>query len=211
MKNHTQQQELVITEYEVTYEPMENPYIKKLSHSVRKKIGKISEELYEMVFKQPEKAVISLKEAIEQYPDVPQFSNYLMMAYSKTGEWDKIEDLVAENYRKYPDYLFAKLNYAELCLRRKEIDQIPIIFDNKFDLKLLYPKRKKFHITEVIGFMGITGLYYCEIGEIKSAELCYSILRKLDPQNERTRQLKRKLSEKRSPSVFSDLFKLLGK
>jgi len=211
MKNHTEQQELVITEYEVTDEPMENPYIKKLPHSVRKKIGKISEELYEMVFKQPEKAVISLKEAIEQYPDVPQFSNYLMLAYSKTGEWDKIEDLVTENYRKYPDYLFAKLNYAELCLRRKQIDQIPIIFDNKFDLKLLYPKRKKFHITEVTGFMGITGLYYCETGKMKSAELCYNILRQLDPQDERTRQLKRKLSEKRSPSVFSDLFKLLGK
>lgn len=75
------------------------------------------------------------------------------MAYSKTGELEEIDALIAENYKKYPDYIFAKLNYAELCLRKQRIAEIPVIFDNKFDLKLLYPKRKKFHITEIIEFI----------------------------------------------------------
>jgi tetratricopeptide (TPR) repeat protein len=204
MKSHiSKQQDIVISEYEITDEPMANPYLKKLSHTLRKKVENLSDELYDMASAQPEQAVVRLKEAIRQYPDVPQFSNYLMMAYSKIGEWEKIDSLIAENYKRYPDYLFAKLNYAELCLRRKQIDEIPIIFDDNFDLKLLYPKRKKFHIAEVIGFMGIAGIYYHETGERKSAELCYSVLRQLNPQHEKTRRLKGKLY----PSVFSKLFR----
>ncbi len=73
----------------------------------------------------------------------------LSIAYSSIGEDDKAEVIIKKNYEQNPDYLFAKCNYAEICFHRGQIEKIPEIFNNKFDLKLLYPKRKRFHISEL--------------------------------------------------------------
>lgn len=64
-------QKITISEYELTDEPIENPYLKKLPHSTRKKIRILAEELLNMAFLQPHQAVARLKEAMKQYPDVP--------------------------------------------------------------------------------------------------------------------------------------------
>ncbi len=199
--------ELRISEYEITDEALENPYIKKLPRSARKKAGLLSEKLYDMVFTQPERAVERLKEAIKEYPEIPQFSNYLMIAYLKTGQIRECDNITKKNYTKFPDYLFAKLNYAEYCLRKNEFNKIPAIFDHSFDLKELYPKRNTFHISETVGFYGTIGLYFCETGQKQEAELCYRFLRQLDPKHEKTRRMKKRLY----PSVFSKLFRRFHK
>ncbi|MBN1935009.1 MAG: hypothetical protein JW934_10110 [Anaerolineae bacterium] len=65
-----------------------------------------------------------------------------------------------ENYRRNPDYLFARLNYAELFLRRGDYERVAEILEHKFDLKLLYPRRNRFHVSEVSNFIGLVGLYW---------------------------------------------------
>ena len=40
--------------------------------------------------------------------------------------------------------------YGDESLQKGEIEKIPEIFDNKFDLKMLYPNRNIFHISEYV-------------------------------------------------------------
>ncbi|MEW5960034.1 MAG: hypothetical protein AB1801_20115, partial [Chloroflexota bacterium] len=105
----------------------------------------------------------------------------------------KLEEVIQENYRRNPDYLFARLNYAEMCRARGEYDKIAEIFEYKFDLKLLYPNRKQFHISEVANFMGLIGVYFFETGQQDVSEKYYDILKQIAPEYPMTKMLRWKL------------------
>ena len=194
-------QNLKILEYEITYEAVKDQRIEKLPVKVKERL----EYLYDMIFHNPKKAIIELERLIERYPYIPQFYNYLANAYLNIGEFEKSESIVLESYDKFPDYLFSKLNYAQYCIDKEEYNEIPKIFNNKFDLKLLYPRRKKFHISEVVQFAGVIGYYHAKIGDNQAAELFYNMLRKLAPKHNLTKILKRELY----PSAFYSMLRKL--
>jgi len=125
--------------------------------------------------------------------NIPVLYNYLSVAYSRAGQREKSEAVARENYRRNPDYLFARLNYAELCLDKRDYEKIGEIFEQKFDLKLLYPQRKRFHISEVASFMGLIGIYFFETGERQAAEKYYDVLQQIAPGYPMTKRLRRKL------------------
>ena len=100
----------------------------------------------------------------------------------------------------------AKLNLAELFLQRREYAKIPAIFDHNLDLKLLYPHREKFHVSEVVNFMGTLGLYFTRIGERTVAEAYYDLLQQVAPGEQMTKRLKRELY----PSALRRLVNRLG-
>ena len=118
---------------------------------------------------------------IEQYPDCPKLFNFLGAAYLAIGDIDHAEQVARENFERFPDYLFAKLNYADVCMRTGKLEEVPVIFDDKFDLSLLYPKRKRFHVTEAAGFMGVMAFYYLKRGELERARLYHKVLKELAP------------------------------
>jgi hypothetical protein len=64
-------------------------------------------------------------------------------------------------------------------LAKKEYEKIPEVFEHKYDLRMLYPKRTKFHISEVAEFMGIMGLYFARINEREIAENYNEILQEI--------------------------------
>lgn len=138
-------------------------------------------ELYDLAQNNPRAAIERLETLKESYPHTAPIYNYLAIAYSRDGDSEKVKEIAVENYKKHPSYLFAKINYAEICLRENKIEEIPEIFENQTDLEMLYPKRKLFHITEVIGFIGIMGLYRVKKGEIRLAETYYNLLKTNDP------------------------------
>jgi len=181
--------EVYVTEYDVTSSPIRDRRYRQLPRRVKDAI----ERLYDEINRRPLKAIPELLELIKKYPDMPMLYNYLSVAYSVAGQYEKAQALAEENYRRYPDYLFARLNYAEICLAGGEYDKIAEIFEQKFDLKLLYPKRKRFHISEVASFMGLIGVYFFETGERKAAEMYYEILRQMAPDYPMTKRLRRKL------------------
>jgi tetratricopeptide (TPR) repeat protein len=178
-----------IVAYEITSEPIQDRRYKRLPHQVKDAIDRLHYEAE----KRPHKAIPELLELIEKYPNIPMLYNYLSIAYSWAGQRQKSEEMIQENYRRNPDYLFARLNYAELYRARGEYDKIAEIFEHKFDLKLLYPKRKQFHISEVANFMGLIGLYFFETGERDAAEKYYDILNQIAPGYPMTKLLRRKL------------------
>jgi hypothetical protein len=71
-----------------------------------------------------------------------------------------------------------------------------------FDLKLLYPKRKRFHISEVVNFMGLVGIYFLEIGERDIAEKYYDVLQQIGRGYPITKQLRNRLF----PGLFRRLY-----
>jgi len=119
-----------IVEYEITEEPIHDRAYKKLPTHVRGQI----DELYFVVHENPGQAVVPLEDLIKKYPDIPPLYNFLSIAYSSIGEDDKAEVIIKKNYERNPDYLFAKCNYAEICFQKGQVQKIPGIFNNKFDL-----------------------------------------------------------------------------
>jgi tetratricopeptide (TPR) repeat protein len=201
-KSTQMETQVVVSEYEITSEPIIEPQYKRLPENVKSRI----EQLHTLVQKQPGIAIPELETLVEVYPNIPMLYNYLSAAYSAAGETEKAENLIKKNYQLHPDYLFARLNYAQLCLQRKEYNEIAQIFDRKFDLKLLYPKRKRFHISELTGFFGVIGQYFYYTGERALAENVYRILYEFAPKNHYTNQLKRLLH----PNFFQRIFHSQG-
>lgn len=174
------------SEYAITDEPLDSPYLKHLPAQVRDTLG----DLYEKAHRRPKEAISELERLVATYPRVPVFSNYLSVAYVRTGDTEKAEACVLEAYHRHPKYLFARVNYANVCLQKGEIAQIPEIFEHKFDLKQLYPRRKQFHVSEFVGFAGVMCRYYHAIGEQHAAEIYYQILKQLAPRDRITRHAK---------------------
>lgn len=173
--------------YEITTEPIEDRAYKRLPPRVKDQL----ETLHDMALSQPKKAVSEIKALIQKYPRIPVLYNYLSVAYSVIGNFKKRDAVILECCEKFPDYLFGRVNYAQICLERGEVEKVPEIFDNKLDLKLLYPQRTKFHISEYVNFAGIIGVYYAQIGELDAAKLYYDSLKQIAPWDRMTRMLKR--------------------
>jgi tetratricopeptide (TPR) repeat protein len=182
-------QAVYVTEYEITSSPIEDRRYKRLPRHVKDAFDRLQ---YSAQWR-PREAIPELLEWIKRYPDIPVLYNYLSVAYSRAGQREKSEAAVRENNQRNPDYLFARLNYAEVCLAKGDYEKVAEIFEHKFDLKLLYPKRKRFHITEVANFMGLVGVYFCEIGERDAAKKYYDILKQIAPGYPMTKRLRRRL------------------
>jgi tetratricopeptide (TPR) repeat protein len=121
---------------------------------------------------------------------VATWVNYLSLAYLAAGDQEQATALVRETYRRHPQYLFAKVNYANLCLHQGELGKIPGIFAHTFDLKQLYPQRTRFHISEFTGFAGVMCRYCCAIGERETAVLYYRMLKQVAPRHPMTKHAK---------------------
>ncbi len=169
---------LYVSSYEITRSPIKRNE-NKFSRADKKKVDAI----FEILTTSPTEAIEKLLALKEIYPQAPVLYNYLAAAYSKTGNQKASIKETTENYLINPDYLFAKINYAQLCLNKGEFEKIPEIFDHKFDLKLLYPHRNTFHITEFSGFTGVMCAYYCSIGKSDPAKISFDILNKVAPES----------------------------
>lgn len=180
-----------VSKYEITTSPIHDRHYKRLPRRVKDAIQRLHDESQS----QPRKAIPELLKWIEQYPNIPVLYNYLGVAYTMSGQQEKAEEVVRDNYRRNPDYLFARLNYAQLFLAKRNFEKVAEILDHKFDLQMLYPRRKRFHVSEVANFMGVVGVYFFGIGERDAAIKYYDMLmlKQIAPDFPMTRQLRRML------------------
>jgi tetratricopeptide (TPR) repeat protein len=175
---------LVYTEYDITDEPLDNRAIKRLPSQVQERI----DDLYALAQHDPTQAIPELERLVTTYPHIPTFFNHLSIAYLAAGDQEKATACVREAYRRHPQYLFAKVNYANLCLQQGEIGKIPGIFDHTCDLKQLYPHRTRFHVSEFTGFAWVMCRYCCAIGERETAALYYQMLKHVAPRHPMTKR-----------------------
>lgn len=153
--------------------------------------------LYKKAQENPKEAEAEIEKWFEKYPHLPELYNLLSYAYVKQKKIRKAEKLIKENFVHNPENLFAKINYADQCLRKGKLEKIPIIFENTFDLNLLYPKRTAFHFSEIIGFMTLMGFYHLSLGQRERAKDYCTYAKELDPDDTAVRHLIKKLGEKK--------------
>lgn len=165
-----------VNEYVVSYDAVANPKY-PTPHELKQKLATLAKTINQ----NPKEVVIELESLLPRYPKVPELYNDLSAAYGLLGEQAKMEQTIVDCCQKFPDYLFAKINYAQLRLHQGHFEEIPSILGPQLDLKALYPTRKIFHVTEITGFMGVLCAYYCCLGHRDSAKQLYDGILELAP------------------------------
>ncbi|WP_313950444.1 hypothetical protein [Accumulibacter sp.] len=174
---------VTLCSYEITNEPIADAAFDRLPADVQERIN----ALYPKVMKnQPREALAEVRVLIKQYPEIAQLHNYLYAACHNMGEHAEAARVLEETVRRFPDYLFGRIALAEDCLRRGEAARIAEIFDHKLDLRLLYPERVRFHVTEVLGFQSIVARYFHAQGEQELAQRSYDLMCEIDPKHPNT-------------------------
>jgi tetratricopeptide (TPR) repeat protein len=156
--------------------------------------------LHALVYDDPGAAVRELRAWIEREP-LPMFFNWLGAAYSALGDTRGAEDTVRENYRRNPQYLFARVNYAELILRDGDLDGALEALGGGLDIRALLGGRKRVHISELTAYFYAVGLYHIKAGDRPAAEHIYGILKDAAPDEIATEELRRRLYPR-----FRDIF-----
>lgn len=165
----------------------------KLKQKLKKEDFDLFLKLYEETQSCPKNTIVPLEEMLGKYSDVAELYNLLSYAYICRRRIKKAENITQRAYEIIPDDLFVKINYADQCLRKSKTELVPKIFDYKEDLKLLYPERRAFHISEFRGFMNVMGFYYLSLGDREKAECFYYLSYKTDPNHPSTRLLGKRL------------------
>ncbi len=172
-------------EYKITDEPVDDSDIRELPEEVQNKM----DELYHELHINPNNCIEDLEVLTERYSHIPLFYNYLYAAYAQTGQITKANNVMKENYKKNPTYLFALLNYSEYLINNGDFTKVAEVLNNKFDLNLLYPNRDTFHTTEVVNFHGVIGIYFILAGKTEKALRCLKILKAISPMDDHTKRL----------------------
>jgi len=149
--------------------------------------------LYALAQTHPKKAKKEGESFFRKYPTHPKVLNLLTFILLSLKKIRQAQDLIEKNYEYNPDYLFAKINYADQCIQAKKTEKVPEIFDGKFSLKELYPEKKVFHISEFRGFMMMMGFYHLAIGEREKAIFYHEIIYRIDPHHPSTKTLQKKI------------------
>ncbi len=189
--------------YQITFQAIADQKLQKLPEDIQKEF----DTLLPTNRKEAETVIDRLLELKQQYPKVPLIYNYISLAYGFL-DTEKQKENIRENYEKNPQYLFARCHYGQLCLREGELEKIPEIFDNKFDLKSLYPRRKQFHATEFSAFTGLMAEYCFRLGNVEQADALFKSMEELVPNAEETQTIKKLLR----PNFFKRIiYRVVGK
>ncbi|NIR49957.1 hypothetical protein GWO43_15775 [candidate division KSB1 bacterium] len=170
-----EQKEIKLHSYTIHFDAIESPH-----YALTPEQRKEAQNLYKLCVVNPKQAIPLLKEKTKQHPDHPLYYNYLANAYESARKHRQAQKIVEETYKKFPDYLFAKCNYAQYLFNKNKLDQIPAVFDNKFELKSLYPQRDEFHINEVLAFNAIMCRYFTRIDDMRTAQVYYKLLKEFE-------------------------------
>ena len=176
-------------DYTITDEPVEDEDFRALPEKVQEQI----DDLHDLVQVSPLDTIEELQTLIKKYPHIPQLYNYLYTAYEASGQRSRANKIMRKNYDENPSYLFAKINYFEYLINQRKFKKAATIFDHKFHLTSLYPKRDLFHVSEVTAFNGVIGYYHAMTGQYHEAKRCLDILSAVSPVHMQTLRLERKL------------------
>ena len=118
-----------------------------------------------------EPAIKGLQKAIRKYPGKPVFYTMLRSAYLFNDQSEKADDIIIETFALFPDYLTAKVDYANMLIETGVPEGVLSVFDGKPDLNYIYPGVKKFNRSEAAFYYVCMLRYFISQDEIDSADL----------------------------------------
>lgn len=148
---------------------------------------------YQEAKKSPKKTLKKLLGKKEEYVGFDSFNHLLTYLYIRTKQIKKAEALIEAIYRKDPLHLIARINFADQCLRKNKVEEIPLIFKGIYDLRDLYPQRKAFTYTEYRSFMTLMGFYHLAIGNKEFATCYHALAHQIDSHHPAVQLLGKKL------------------
>lgn len=151
-------------------------------NAITPELSRKLERFHKLALEGKKSSVQKILDAIEQYPDNPQLKNYLSVLYGHIGDTKRLYETNHWILAEHPNYLFGKLNLANVYYLNKEYHKMPEVLGEAMELKALYPNRDTFHLNEVISFFKCAILYFTAIGDIDQAEVRYEIMQELAPE-----------------------------
>lgn len=172
--------------FEITTDPLTPEESKDDFQALSSEDEELMETLYYNLLEHPD-AIYSedceyfkeLKVLQVKYPDNPKILNYITKGYDHLGQQDKVDELIAKTYEKFPNYLFAQTAQANIYLRDGFPEKALEVLKGAYTLKQLYPHRTVFHISEVGAFEYFMVRYFSMIGNIDHAECHLQLLKKI--------------------------------
>jgi tetratricopeptide (TPR) repeat protein len=176
-------------EYEVVFEPMDEPGKRTFPPELEGQ----QEELHRLSMEEPGLAVPQLQELVRRYPDYSTLMNWLVVALKGAGRHFEADTITELLYERDPDYLFARVGYADWCVGNGQLEKVPQVLGTHFDLRLLYPQRTRFHYTEFLAMSTAAASYFIHLGRIKDAERHLERMVEVAPDHVMTEQVEKML------------------
>lgn len=162
-------------ECEVSYQPMKN--------SVSGCLLKEYLPLLEQAQSNPKSVCEKIEKLYGEHPDCAEISNLLSFVYLRLAKINLAEALIKESYEKYPHYLFAKINYADQCIRKGHPEEILKIFAScTFE-------KKPYHYSEIRGYAVVMGFYHLALKDRDKAKEFHQLAVSIDPSHPSVRIL----------------------
>lgn len=177
--------------YKISFEAMKDQLEKRL----QKEAMMTYLQLLERVQMQPKVVYQEIKDFAKDYSDVPEVINLLTFAHIQNRKIVEAEKLIQTTYENHPNYLFAKINYADQCIRKKKLERVEEIFPT-FDLKELCPEKEVFHTSEFRGFLIMMAYYSIARKEREKAIHYFEAAKQVEPNHMSVVHLEKKLFRK---------------
>ena len=138
----------------VSYTITSDPTINNERYGITEELDvQINRLFFEIDKPKKNKSIDKLTQLIEQYPQVPILKNYLSIAYETLGLHNKAYEIVEQTIQEHPDYIFAKINRANIAIDEGDFAKAEELLGKEMELSVLYPDRTTFHIDEVTNFV----------------------------------------------------------
>ena len=83
--------------------------------------AKVRQGLFDLVHKNPHRAIPRLRQLIELFPDVPVLYNWLSVAYQSAKDYESMTQTSQLLYERHPKYLFGRLDVARIALQAGDL------------------------------------------------------------------------------------------
>lgn len=121
---------------------------------------------------------------IEKYPTIPQFKQQLASAYMLQNLSNKANECNNWMYKEHPTYLFALLNKAFDAYIQNDYVSMRAFLGEDLQLESLYPKRKEFHIDEIMNYLSACAIYRnATEQDAEQKDIIIDIMKKLNKQS----------------------------
>ncbi len=186
----------------ITYEPLQESLLRLGEPLFQSYI-----KLHELAKHSPKLAKAKVEDLLKENPKIPELYNLLSYIYIRLKKIKKAEKLIKENYSQNPNNIFAKINFADQCLRKNKAHLITSIFENITLLTQLYPDKKIFHYSEALGFACLMSFYYLKIKDRERSIDYWHYAQLIDPDDPAVLLLSRKIQKSNFLLKMADLLR----
>lgn len=151
-------------------------------------------ELLQQIQIKPRAVYKEVQDFCRKHPDVPEVINMLTFAHIQNFRIIEAENLIETTYLQHPEYLFARVNYADQCIRKKNLGKVLQIFPS-FDLQELYPGKVVYHTSEFRGFLIMMSYYFMALKNREKALHYFKTAKELEPNHPNILYLEKKLNK----------------